>query len=59
MSVEYGDCFSSADEDLAQFLSDEIAAEKQNLSQLPSVNGFRAEQDGSELTFTKESGGEK
>ena len=48
-----------AEEDLAQFLTEEIKAEKDNQKQLPKLDGFKVEADGADLTFSKEVGGEK
>lgn len=50
---------SVADEDLAQFLTEEIKAEKSNQKQLPKLDGFKVEADGAELKFVKEYGEEK
>ena len=52
--------FIADDQDIADFLGDEIAAEKGNLTKadLPG-GGFEVETKGAEVTFTKQSGAEK
>ena len=51
-------CFP-ADTDLVTFLTEEIAAEKQNSRPIPDVPGFKVEQDGADLKMTKDLKGEK
>ena len=52
--------FIADDQDIADFLGDEIAAEKGNLTKadLPG-GGFEVKTEGAEVTFTKQSGAEK
>lgn len=48
------------DQDIAEFLGDEIAAEKSNLKKLELPgSGFEVKGEGSEVTFTKNMGNEK
>ena len=48
------------DQDIAEFLGDEIAAEKSNLKKLELPgSGFEVKSEGSEVTFTKNMGNEK
>ena len=51
--------FFPADEDLAQFLTEEIKAEKSNQKQLPKLEGFDVEAEGAEIKLTKSYGSEK
>ena len=51
--------FHPADSDLVAFLTEEIAAEKQNLRTLPEVAGFKIEQDGADLVMNKDNKAEK
>lgn len=48
-----------ADQELATFLKDEIATEKQNSRALPKLAGWEVKTDGSEVTLTKTVEGEK
>ena len=50
---------SKTTEDLAQFLSEEIKAEKDNQRETPKVEGFKVEQEGADLKFTKDFQSEK
>ena len=50
---------SKTTEDLAQFLSEEIKAEKDNQRETPKVEGFKVEQEGADLKFTKNFQSEK
>ena len=52
--------FIADDQDIADFLGDEIAAEKGNLTKadLPG-GGFEVKTEGAEVTFTKQVGAEK
>ena len=47
-----------ADGEIAEFLTEEIAAEKQNLKAALDIPGFTVKKEGSELTFTKVHGNE-
>ena len=48
-----------ADGELAEFLNEEIAAEKQNLRAALDIPGFTVKKEGAELTFEKTHGSEK
>jgi len=50
---------TQGDADLAKFLKDEIATEKQNSRSLPKLSGWTVKTDGSEVTLTKKSGAEE
>ena len=50
---------SKTTEDLAQFLSEEIKAEKDNQRESPKIEGFKVEQEGADLKFTKDFQSEK
>jgi len=50
---------SKVDSDLAEFLTEEIAAEKGNLKAAKDIPGFEVKKEGAELTFTKSHGQEK
>jgi len=50
---------TQGDQDLAKFLKDEIATEKQNSRSLPKLSGWEVKTDGSEVTLTKKSGSEE
>lgn len=51
---------SKNDQDIGEFLADEVAAEKGNLRKLELPDaGFEVQSDGAEVTFTKTSGSEK
>merc|ERR1712107_696919 len=50
---------SQGDQDLAKFLKEEIATEKQNSRPLPKLSGWDIKADGAEVTLTKKSGGEE
>ena len=52
-------CFSIVDNEIDDFLKEEIKAEQQNLKQLVDISGFVVKQEGAELTFTKTHGSEK
>ena len=52
-------CFSIVDNEIDDFLKEEIKAEEQNLKQLVDISGFVVKQEGAELTFTKTHGSEK
>ena len=53
-------CYASkTTEDLAQFLSEEIKAEKENQRESPKIEGFKVEQEGADLKFTKDFQSEK
>ena len=47
------------DNEIDDFLKEEIKAEQQNLKQLVDISGFVVKQEGAELTFTKTHGSEK
>ena len=50
---------SIVDNEIDDFLKEEIKAEQQNLKQLVDISGFVVKQEGAELTFTKTHGSEK
>lgn len=50
---------SSADTELSNFLTEEIAAEKKNAAAVPDIAGFKVTADGAEVKLVKEAGGEK
>jgi len=50
---------TQGDKDLAKFLKDEIATEKQNTRPLPKLSGWEVKTDGSEVTLSKKSGSEE
>jgi len=50
---------TQGDQDLAKFLKDEIATEKQNSRSLPKLSGWAVKNDGSEVTLTKKVGSEE
>ena len=53
-------CFLIADDqDIYEFLGDEIAAEKGNLKNLRTPSGFEVKTEKAEVTFTKNDGSEK
>lgn len=52
-------CSSIVDNEIDDFLKEEIKAEQQNLKQLVDISGFVVKQEGAELTFTKTHGSEK
>ena len=53
-------CLSSiADASLAEFLTEEINTEKNNLKKATPIPGFTVKTEGAELVFTKEHGNEK
>ena len=49
----------SSDQELGEFLSEEIEAEKSQQKNLVEIPGFEAKKEGAELTFTKTTKGEK
>ena len=52
-------CIFSADSELVEFLSEEIAAETTNQKVVTEIPGFVSKKEGAELTFTKTHGNEK
>ena len=50
---------SKTTEDLSQFLSEEIKAEKENQRETPKIEGFKVEQEGADLKFIKDFQSEK
>lgn len=46
-------------DEIVEFLKEEIAAEKQNLRNLPTMEGFEVKKEGAELTLTKKYESEK
>lgn len=52
-------CFVEADSSLAEFLTEEINTEKNNLKKATPIPGFTVKTEGAELVFTKEHGNEK
>ena len=51
--------FFSADSELVEFLSEEIAAETSNQKAVTEIPGFVSKKEGAELIFTKTHGNEK
>ena len=49
----------SSDQELGEFLSEEIEAEKSQQKNLVDIPGFEVKKEGAELTFTKTTKGEK
>ena len=49
----------SSDQELGEFLSEEIEAEKSQQKNLVDIPGFEVKKEGAELTFTKNAKGEK
>lgn len=50
---------SKTTEDLTQFLSEEIKAEKENQRESAKIEGFKVEQEGADLKLTKDFQSEK
>ena len=50
---------SNSDGEIAEFLMEEIQAEKSNQRRLTDIKGFEVKQEGAELTLTKKFGNEK
>lgn len=50
---------TKVEQDMAQFLSEEIQTEKKSLKPVETIDGFKLEKDGADLKLVKEANGEK